>query len=125
MTTKNESTKSETGTGTGTGTAQMPRMPMPWELFGADAWTRGQEMFARSQEAFTQVMHEQIARTQKVMDELAGYEAVAVQRAREAVADLTKLATDSIDYCAKLSSEWRKLAVETGKRAADQAKARS
>jgi hypothetical protein len=70
-------------------------------------------------EAFGQMMRDQIARTQNLMDELAVYENVAVQRARTAVSDLAKLASDSIGYVAQLSAEWRKVAVEAGKRAAD------
>lgn len=70
-------------------------------------------------EAFTQMMRDQIARTQGMMDELAVYEGVAMQRARTAVNDLAKLATDSIGYMAQLSAEWRKLALDAGRRAAD------
>ena len=129
MTSKNDGTKSETGSntsaGAATGAGAGGRIPMPWDFFSPDAYARGQEMFARGQEAFAQAMSEQIARTQKVMDELAGYEAVAVLRAREAVSDLAKLATDSLDYCAKLSTEFRKVAVETSRRAADQVKPRA
>jgi hypothetical protein len=70
-------------------------------------------------EAFSQMMRDQIARTQGLMEELAVYESVAVQRARTAVSDLAKLAGDSIGYMAQLSAEWRKVAVDAGKRAAD------
>ena len=66
------------------------------------------------------MMQDQLARTQKVMAELASYEAVAIQRTRAAVADLGKLATDSIDYCAKLSAELRKAAAETSRKAVEQ-----
>ena len=118
MTTKTETPKTETaGTKTEAPKAELPRFPMPWELpwmnAGADVFSRGQEMFA-------QAVKEQIARSQKVMDDLAGYESVAVDRARHAVADLARLATDSLDYCVKLSAEWRKLAVETGRKAVEQ-----
>lgn len=128
MTTKNESTKSETaGTKAEGARSEAGRIPMPWELplFGPDAFARGQEAFTRGQEAFAQMVREQITRTERVMDELAEYEAVAVRRAREAVSDLAKLATDSLDYCAKLSAEWRKLAVETSRRAVEQVKPRA
>jgi hypothetical protein len=70
-------------------------------------------------EAFTQMMRDQIARTQGLMEELAVYEGVAVQRARTAVGDLAKLASDSIGYMAQLSNEWRRLALDAGRRAAD------
>jgi hypothetical protein len=70
-------------------------------------------------EAFTQMMKDQIARTQSMMDELAVYEGVAMQRARTAVGDLAKLASDSIGYFAQLSAEWRKVALDAGRRAAD------
>lgn len=70
-------------------------------------------------EAFSQMMRDQIARTQGLMEELSVYESVAMQRARTAVHDLAKLASDSIGYMSQLSAEWRKLALDAGKRAAD------
>ena len=70
-------------------------------------------------EAFTQIMNDQISRTQNIMEELAVYEGVAMQRARTAVNDLAKLASDSIGYMAQLSAEWRKMALDAGRRAAD------
>jgi hypothetical protein len=42
-----------------------------------------------------------------------------MQRARTAVNDLAKLASDSIGYAAQLSAEWRKMALDAGRRAAD------
>lgn len=107
--TKTETPRTET-TPNAAPKAETPRIPMPWEM----PWMTG------GFEAFTQIAHEQIARSQRVMEELAGYEAVAYQRARVAVADLTKLATDSLDYCARLSAEWRKAATETTRRAVEQ-----
>ena len=70
-------------------------------------------------EAFTQMMKDQIARTQGLMDELAVYEGVAMQRARTAVNDVAKLASDSIGYMAQLSAEWRKVALDAGRRATE------
>ncbi len=70
-------------------------------------------------EAFSQMVRDQIARTQGLMDELAVYEGVAMQRARTAVNDLAKLTSDSIGYVAQLSAEWRKLAIDAGRRATD------
>jgi hypothetical protein len=70
-------------------------------------------------EAFQQMMRDQIARTQGLMEELSVYESVAMQRARTAVNDLAKLASDSIGYAAQLSAEWRKMALDAGRRAAD------
>lgn len=72
-----------------------------------------------SPEAFTHMMRDQIARTQGMMEELAVYEGVAVQRARTAVNDLSKLAADSIGYLAQISAEWRRMALDAGHRAAD------
>lgn len=117
MSNKTETPKTETAGKTEAPKAEAPRFPMPWEL----PWmTAGHEVFARGQEMFAQAMKDQISRTQKVMDELAGYESVAVDRARTAVSDLARLATDSLDYCVKLSAEWRKLAIETGRKAVEQ-----
>lgn len=70
-------------------------------------------------EAFTQMMRDQIERTRALVDELAVYEGVAVQRARTAVNDLAKLAGDSIGYFAQLSAEWRKLAIDASRRAGE------
>ena len=121
MTTKTETPKTDTAQPASPKT-DAPRTQMPWELpmFGPEAFARSQELFARGQEAFAQMMQDQLARTQKVMEELASYEAVAIQRTRAAVADLGKLATDSIDYCAKLSAELRKAAAETSRKAVEQ-----
>lgn len=126
MSTKNETPKTDAAQTAAPKTeaprAEAPRMQMPWELpmFGPEAFAKSQELFARGQEAFAQLMTDQLARTQKVMEELANYEAVALQRTRAAVADLGKLATDSIDYCAKLSAELRKVAVENGRKVVEQ-----
>jgi hypothetical protein len=79
--------------------------PFPWTL--------------PAPEVFTQMLRDQIARTQGIMEELAVYENVAMQRARTAVHDLAKLATDSLGYMSQLSAEWRKLAVDAGRRAAE------
>ena len=103
-----------TGAGAGTGWgAGHARPPMPWEMFGGEAFARGQEVFAR-------LVQENVSRTHKLLDELAGYEAVAVERARAAVADLARMATDSLEYGARLSAEWRKLAVDTTRRVVEQ-----
>jgi hypothetical protein len=70
-------------------------------------------------EVFTQMMRDQIARTQGMMEELAVYENVAVQRARATVGDLARMASDSIGYVAQLTAEWRKLALDASKRTAE------
>lgn len=70
-------------------------------------------------DVFSQMMRDQIARTQAAMNELAVYEGVAVQRARTAVDDLARLASDSIGYVGQLAAEWRKLSLETMQRTAD------
>ncbi len=70
-------------------------------------------------EAFGQMVRDHIARTQGMMEELAVYEGVAVQRARTAVNDLARLTADSLGYMSQLSAEWRKLALDAGRRAAD------
>ena len=101
-----------TGPGTGTGTGQA-RHGAPWDMFGGEAFARGQEVIAR-------LVQENVGRTHKLLDELAAYEAVAVERARAAVADLARLATDSLEYGARLSAEWRKLAVDTTRRVVEQ-----
>jgi hypothetical protein len=68
-------------------------------------------------EAFSQLMRDSIARTHAMMSELANHEGVAVERARTAVAELSRLANDSITYVGQLSNEWRKLSIEAVQRA--------
>lgn len=108
---------SKTETPKSTDSAQTAQIPpkteakMPWDLPLPFAMP--------TPEAFGQMMRDQLARTQGLMEELAVYEGVAVQRARTAVGDLAKMASDSIGYVAQLSAEWRKLALDAGKRTAE------
>jgi len=90
-----------------------PKAKAPWELpFAAP--------FAMPvPEVFSQMMRDQIVRTQSIMNELSVYEGVAVQRARTAVDDLARLANDSIGYVSTLANEWRRLSIETMQRTAD------
>lgn len=70
-------------------------------------------------EVFSQLMRDQIARTQAIMSELSAHEGVAAQRARTAVDDLARLASDSIGYVGQLTAEWRRLSIEAMQRTAD------
>ena len=89
--------------------AASPKAKAPWEI-----------PFAMPMpEVFSQMVRDQIARTQAIMGELAAYEGVAVQRARTAVDDLTRLTSDSIGYVSQLATEWRKLSIETMQRTAE------
>ncbi len=103
---KTETPKTEIPAGEPKASARAPwDLPLPFAL--------------PTPEAFTQLVRDQIARTQGLMEELSVYEGVAVQRARTAVGDLAKLTTDSIGYMAQLTAEWRKMALDAGRRAAD------
>jgi hypothetical protein len=84
----------------------------PTSPFGADA-------MSRATEAWSEMSRQGIERTQAFWSELASYEAIAVERAREQVAQFAKLADDSLAYAGKLAEEWRTLAVDTARRNLD------
>jgi hypothetical protein len=117
-TTETTSQSADAGTtsnaaGTSQAAGPSAKAKAPWELpFAAPFAMPVPEIFA-------QMMHDQIVRTQSIMNELAVYEGVAVQRARTAVDDLARLANDSIGYVGTLANEWRRLSIETMQRTAD------
>ena len=70
-------------------------------------------------EAFAGYAREHLARLDAWMRELAVMEQAMVARARATTQQLAQLTSDSIDYVAQLSAEWRKLAVDVTRRASD------
>jgi acetyl-CoA acetyltransferase len=74
---------------------------------------------AQHQEFFKKMMEEQVSRATSLVDELAKLEAQGVEQARAAVEEMGKLAKESIAYSTKLSAEWRKMSLDTFRKAAD------
>lgn len=76
-------------------------------------------------DAWAKALEEGVARTTAAWDEASKLEAKAVERATETIEGLAKAQKDSLEYMVKLSSEWRKLALEATKRTAELFAARS
>lgn len=89
-------TKSETKTAEST-TTPFPALP------GAELWSN--------------LMREQLARLQSWSDELVKLEATAFERMKATAGDASRAMNDSVGYLATLSAEWRKQALDAGKRA--------
>jgi hypothetical protein len=58
-------------------------------------------------------------RLEKFFDQIAEIDAKNRQAAYEAIEEYTKLMKASIDYAGRLNEEWRRIALETSRRAAD------
>jgi hypothetical protein len=61
----------------------------------------------------------QVTRVQAFNDELARFEQKGLEHMKTAIEESNKLARESMAYIAQLSAEWRKLALEATRRAAD------
>ena len=61
------------------------------------------------------MLGDQAAWSEQVMGEVAKLEANAADQAKVAIDQMTHLAKESLSYGLKLSSEWRRLALESMK----------
>jgi hypothetical protein len=75
-------------------------------------------------EMWSSFVRDQLGRMQAWSDELARMEGAMFDRVRASAADAGRVMNDSIAYAASLSAEWRKLALDAGRRAADLTQAR-
>ncbi|MBA3456691.1 MAG: hypothetical protein H0T42_26615 [Deltaproteobacteria bacterium] len=73
-------------------------------------------MWAQSQQTFTKLMTDSVARWQAFGDQYASVEAQVASHAQTAMAQWSQLAKDAIAYGQQLSVEARKLTVETAKK---------
>lgn len=90
--------------------------PMQVWTIGQQAWQSTQQAWQASQEAFQKVIGDAFGRSQAFGDEVAALEAQMVQRAHDAVDQWAKLAHDTINYGTQLSSQARKLGLETARK---------
>ena len=58
-------------------------------------------------------------RLEKFFDQMADIDSKNRQAAYEAIEEYAKLMKASIDYAGRLNDEWRRIALETSRRAAD------
>jgi hypothetical protein len=68
-------------------------------------------------EAWQQLADDSIARTAAFFSEFDKLEAKAAERAEGAIEEAAKLTKETLAYNAQLAAEWRKLSLETVKRA--------
>ncbi|MBW2702050.1 MAG: hypothetical protein JRF33_14635 [Deltaproteobacteria bacterium] len=67
-------------------------------------------------DGFKQLVDEQLGSIEKYGTEMARYEKQGQEQFTSAIDELGRLMKDSLEYSARLSSEWRKTAVDAGKR---------
>ena len=70
-------------------------------------------------DSWKKMVDEHAARVASMVEEMGRLEARGLEQARGALDEAQKLVRTSLDYQAQLTAEWRKLAVETTRRAAE------
>lgn len=105
---------SKTDSKTDSKTAEAPRaevFPTAFAIPGADLWTS--------------FLRDQMSRMQAWSDEFARMEGQMFDRLRTTAGDASRMVNDSIGYASSLTAEWRKLALDAGKRAIEMTQGRS
>lgn len=64
-------------------------------------------------------MRDHADRVEQISDEIAAFEKQMIMRWKANAADLAALVQDSLDYLQQIGGEWRKIAIDTARRAAD------
>ena len=70
-------------------------------------------------EAFAPWLREHAARLESISDEVAAFERAMMERIKTNAADVAALVQDTLDYVQQVGGEWRKIAIDTARRAAD------
>jgi hypothetical protein len=68
---------------------------------------------------FTPWIRDHAARIEAIADEVAVFEQAMVKRIKTNAADVAALVQDTLDYVTQVGAEWRKIAIDTARRAAD------
>ena len=76
---------------------------------------QGQQM----KDAWNKMVTEQTDRIASMYDEISKLETKGFEQTRNAIEETNKLVRSSLEYQMQLTSEWRKLALETTRRAAE------
>jgi hypothetical protein len=90
--------------------------PMQVWTIGQQAWQSTQQAWQASQEAFQKMVGDAFGRSALFGEEYASIEAQMAQRAHDAVDQWAKLAHDTITYGTQLSSQARKMGLETARK---------
>jgi hypothetical protein len=69
--------------------------------------------------AFKKMVDEQFTRMENMYAEYGRYEKQGIEQANATIDELARLMKDSVDYSRQLSAEWRKMAKDATKRAAE------
>ena len=88
----------------------------PFNPFSATAWDP-MAAFSQSQQNWQKLMNDSMARAQSWADEYAAIEQQMYSRALQAVDTWAQLARDTINYSQQLSTQARKLGMETMRKA--------
>lgn len=70
-------------------------------------------------ESWKKMLTEQGERMAAMYDEMGRLEAKGLEQARTAIDEATRLMKSALDYQSQLSAEWRRLALEATRRAAE------
>ena len=68
---------------------------------------------------FTPWMRDHADRIEQISDEIAAFEKQMIARWKTNAADMAALVQDTLDYMQQIGGEWRKIAIDTARRAAD------
>jgi hypothetical protein len=72
-------------------------------------------------EMFFPWLRDHASRIEKISDEVAAFERAMMERLKANAADVAALVQDTLDYMQQVGAEWRKIAIDTARRAADAA----
>lgn len=72
-------------------------------------------------EGKSSVLEQQLARMEAWFDDLARVEEKSIESAQRAIDESSKLMKETLAYSAKMRTEWRNLALQTSRRAAEMA----
>jgi predicted transcriptional regulator len=70
-------------------------------------------------EIWTKATQEQLARMDKMAEQVQSMQGQAVERTKEAIDETARLMKESVAYATALSNEWRKVSLEATKKATE------
>ncbi|HUB05661.1 MAG TPA: hypothetical protein VMB50_01600 [Myxococcales bacterium] len=76
-------------------------------------------------DGWRKVAEDQLGRFGSMLEEVAKVEAASLEQAQTAVRELSRMTQESLAYAARLSAEWRKMALEAARGGSEIWKARA
>lgn len=70
-------------------------------------------------EIWTKATQEQLARMDKMAEQVQSMQGQAVERTKEAIDETARIMKESVAYATALSNEWRKVSLEATKKATE------